>query len=104
MPNVLLTDVDIQNFSYEASEYPKLIGKKFQVILIPSEPIHLPYVAMSEGDGIRNNAIYIRRGTNTEEANYDELQRVINRRLETAYFSQSELDARAHIEQLKNAI
>jgi len=62
---------------------------------------HVPYVSAADGEGIRSGAIYVRRGTSTEEANYEELQRVINKRIETRYSSRGELDLQSHLEQLK---
>jgi hypothetical protein len=56
---------------------------------------------MASGDGIRETAIYVRRGTSTEETNHEELQRIINRRLDTGHSSQVEIDLQTHIEQLK---
>jgi len=101
LPTTLLENVEIGDFIYEAAEYPALIGKKFQALFITDDPKYLPFVAIADGDGIRNNAIYVRRGSSTEEANYDELQGIINRRIETGYSSRIEIDARTHIEQLK---
>lgn len=101
LPAVLLEDVEIGDFTYQDSDYKNLAGKKFQVIYVTGDPKHLPFVAQAQGEGIRENAIYVRRGTSTEEANYEELQGIINRRLETGYSSRTELDARMHIEQLK---
>ena len=97
----LLEDIDIGDFTYQDSEYKTLVGKKFQVIFIKGNPNHLPFVSHAQGEGIRENAIYIRRETSTEEANHDELQNIINRRLETGYSSKDEIDIRTHIEQLK---
>jgi predicted HTH transcriptional regulator len=101
IPDVLLEEVEVGDFCYDASEYPKLVNKKFQVLFIPSDPKRLPYVSMVEGDSIKNNAIYIRRGTSSVEVNYAELQRIINKRLETGYSSQTEIDLQTHLEQLK---
>lgn len=101
IPNILLSNLEVLDLAYDASEYPALVGKRFQVVIIPDDPVHLPFVAAADGEGIRNNAIYIRRGPSTEEANNDELQRVINCRLDTGYSSQVELDLQTHIEQLK---
>ena len=101
LPDTLLDDVEILDFVYEASEYPALVGKKFQVAFVTGDNQHLPFVSMADGDGIRSSAIYVRRGSSTEEANYDELQNIINRRLETGYSSRTEIDVRTHIEQLK---
>jgi predicted HTH transcriptional regulator len=101
LPVALLEEIEIGDFAYQDSDYKDLVGKKFQVIYVTGDPKHLPFVSQAQGDGIRENAIYVRRGTSTEEANYEELQSIINRRLETAYSSRDEIDARTHIEQLK---
>jgi len=101
LPNVLLTETEFGDFSYEASEYSKLVGKKFQVVIVSSDPKRLPYISLSESEDIRNNTVYTRRGTATVEASYEELQSIINRRLETGYSSQAEIDIKTHIEQLK---
>lgn len=91
----------VHDFVYEAAEYERIAGKSFQVILIDDDPSHLPFMAGRDGNDVRRNAVYVRRGTSTEEANYAELQRLLNRRLETGYSSSFELDLREHLEQLK---
>jgi hypothetical protein len=88
---------DVHDFRYQASEYPVLVGKVFQVVLIEDDPLHLPFVCRWDGDKIRKAAIYIRRGTSTEEANYNELQEIINRRIETGYSSQGEIELQKHL-------
>lgn len=101
IPSVLLDCVEIVDFSYDAAEYPALLGKKFQVVFVDNDKKHLPFVSLRAGLSIRANTIYIRRGTSTEEANYDELQKLINTRLETGYSSTKELNLEAHLQQLK---
>ena len=101
IPDILLEEIEIGDFPYDASEYPKLVNKKFQVVIVPSDLKRLPYISMAEGDGIKNNAIYTRRGTSSVEVNYAELQKIINSRLETGYSSRTEIDLQAHIEHLK---
>lgn len=86
---------------YEASEYPAIEGKKFQVVFVLDHPEHIPFVAEANGDGIRKAAIYVRRGTITEKATYDELQNVLNRRLATGYSSQREIDVERHLAELR---
>lgn len=92
---------EVLDFSYEASEYHAIIGKKFQVVLVEDNPTHLPFVCPSDGGNIRMNAIYVRRGTETVEASHDELQQLINRRIETGYSSSRELSLQEHLEQLR---
>lgn len=101
LPPALLAHVEIVDFTYEAAEYPKLAGKNFQVLFVGEDKKHLPYISLRAGSGIRANTIYIRRGTSTDEANYDEVQRLINSRLETNYSSSKELDLQEHLQQLK---
>lgn len=100
LPEHLRSNLSILDFSYDASEYGKLVGKRFQVILIEDDPKYLPFVALASSDGIRETAIYVRRGTSTVEANHEELQRIINRRVDTGHSSQVEMDLETHIEQL----
>lgn len=91
---------EVLDFSYEASEYTRVVGKKFQVVLIDDHPQYIPFVSMKDGDGIRASAVYARRGTSTEEANYEELQRMLNRRIEKGYSSQGEFDLEKHLAEL----
>lgn len=90
----------VLDFSYQDSEYPKIIGKKFQVLLVEDAPEYIPFVGKSDGDGIRKNAIYIRHGTNSEEAHYEALQDIVNRRIETGYSSSGEFDISKHLSEL----
>jgi len=91
----------VLDFSFDASEYPKLIGKKFQVLFVEYNPSHLPFVSLRAGSSIRSAAVYIRREGATEEANHDELQRLLNARIETGYSTTKEIDLKEHLEQLK---
>lgn len=101
MPSVLVDKVEILDFVYEASEYPKIVGKKFQVIFVGTAPNYSPFTSMADSEGIQKNKIYVRRGTSTEEANYQEVQNIINKRIETGYSSRNEIDLRTHIEELE---
>lgn len=101
VPPALLENVEIVDFSYDAAEYPKITGKIFQVLFVGYDKKHLPFVSVRAGTSIRANTVYVRRGASTEEANYEELQQVINARLETGYSSTKELDLQSHFEQLK---
>lgn len=101
LPSFLLNEIEVLDFSFEASEYPKLVGKTFQVLFVGDNPKYLPFVSQAtSGNDIRESAIYVRRGTSTEEANYEELQRLLNTRIETNQSSQTELDLQTHFDQL----
>lgn len=92
---------EIFDFSYADSEYPKLIGKAFQVIIIESNSQNLPYLCKKSGDGIKDNVIYIRKGTSSTEANHDDIQRIINKRIDTKFSTTNVLNLEEHLEQLK---
>lgn len=93
-------EYDVLDFSYSSSEYATLIGKKFQVVLISDLPQYIPFISESEGTGIKRT-VYVRRGTASEEASYEELQEVINRRIQTGYSTQSEFDLQKELQELK---
>lgn len=101
LPRRLLGLVDVHDFRFEDSEYPKLVGKTFQVLLVEDSPEDLPFVALKDGDGIKANTTYVRRGPSTEEASDEELQAILNRRIETGHSSRPELDLEAQLAQLK---
>ncbi|MDT7858186.1 ATP-binding protein [Rubrivirga sp. S365] len=68
------------DFAYEASEYPALTGKSFQVIVVEHDDTSIPYLCLREGSDVKDNVVYVRRGTESAAANHDELQRIIDRR------------------------
>jgi hypothetical protein len=90
VPTTFLRSIEVLNFSYEASEYLAIQQRKVRAIFIVDDRKHVSYIAEANGDGIRNGAIYIRRGTSTEVANRREPQRVISRGVETEHSSQRE--------------
>ena len=92
---------DILDFSYPESEYPKIKGMKFQVVVIKYTPKYIPFVCLGAGENIRRGAIYVRNKADSEEASYEKLQEIINRRIETGYSKSSEIDLGKHLQQLK---
>lgn len=101
VPDTLLRRLDVLDFAYAESEYPKLRGKLFQVLFVEDDPTHLPFLSSRDGQHIRANRIYTRHGVSTDEANHEELQHILSRRVETCYSSRREMDLRTHLEQLK---
>lgn len=99
LPNEL--KYEVLDFHFKDSEYNSIKGKKYQVIFIDYDPGLIPFVSLNDGEGIKKNAIYIRRGTNSEEVDYHGLQSLLNNRIETQYSSRSEIELKEHIEQLK---
>ncbi len=101
LPESLLGKIDLVDFRYDSSDFAKLAGKKFQTIFIGYEDTDLPYVTAKAGVSIRANAIYIRRDGSSDEASNDELQKLINKRLETGQSTTQQLDLKEEIGQLK---
>lgn len=97
-PNLRYETLD---FSFPASEYGHIAGKKFQVLFIEDVPTELPFVSRRQSECIREAAVYVRRGTTSTEATYEELQYVLNRRIETGYSSSHLLVLEDHLRQLK---
>jgi len=101
IPSVLVDRVTVHDFDYPTGEYGVIQGKKFQVMFVEPDENHLPYVAMKEADKIAPGVVYVRREGLIDAATYDEVQRILNKRIEGGHSSQSELDLRSHIDQLK---
>jgi predicted HTH transcriptional regulator len=101
LPSPLHSNYDVLSFTYKDSEYHALVGKSFQVVYIQDDPTHIPFVSLASGKQIERAVIYVRRGTNSVAANHEELQRLLNRRIQTEYSSSDEMELDAHLSQLK---
>jgi hypothetical protein len=101
LPQNLLDRIDVLDFPFVESEYPVLRGKLFQVLLITYDVDHTPTLALKEGDGLKNTVAYVRRQGGVAEATHDELQKLINKRIETRYSTSKEIDLKQHVEQLR---
>ena len=92
---------DIFDFSYTDSEYQSIKGKKFQVVLVEYSEKILPLLSLKEGHSIKPNVAYIRHGTESTEANHDQLEHLINLRIESGYSSSHTLELEEHLDQLQ---
>lgn len=101
LPQNLLDRVEIMDLPFVDSEYPVLRGKTFQVLLVSYDVDHTPALALKEGDGLKNTVVYVRRQGGVAEATHEELQKLINKRIETRYSTSKEIDLKQHIEQLR---
>jgi len=100
LPSYALGLVDVVDFGYDAAEYPTLVGKRFQVVFVDDDPTHIPFLAANDGKGLRKNAVYVRREAMSTEADNEELQTIINRRIGTGHSTQLEIDLKTHLDQL----
>jgi predicted HTH transcriptional regulator len=101
LPPELMKLKNIVPTTYTESEYEKLKSKTFISIIVDYDPKYIPFMPLKDGDKIKRNTIYIRKNRATEPANYDDIQDILNRRVETEYSSSSERKLREHLEELK---
>lgn len=93
---------EVYDFSYTTSEYEVLKGKHFQMLVVEDTPERIPFLAKRESSSLKPNMIYVRRGTSCEIANEEELQRIINRRINYLHPLNGEpLQLDEHLRQLK---
>ena len=90
-------DWEIWDFCYPAEHF--LSAKKYQVVAINYDPSIIPLVSFKDGAEIKRNRIYVRRQTESVEANYDEMQDVIRRRIASSSISARKLAE--HLEELR---
>jgi len=101
LPESLMSRIEIADFSFDASEYPQIIGKEFQVLFVDGIPAQIPYVARKSGTGLREGAIYTRREGVTEEASFEEINRLIADRIARELPSTQARHLLEHLEELK---
>lgn len=93
---------DIYDFSYDASEYEALQGRKYQMMVIEDTPQYIPFLSKKDGANIKSNEIYVRRGTSCEVANHEEITAIIDRRATYIHPLTGEpLPLDEHLKQLK---
>lgn len=101
LPQPLMDAIEILDFSYQEAEYPTLKGKKFQVLIVESDARNKPFLALKDGESLKANVAYIRRGAASEIADHSEFQRIISQRIETRHSSLPQVTLVSHLEQLK---
>lgn len=102
--NFLSSDLkyEVYDFSYTTSEYEALNGKYFQMLVVEDTPEHIPFLAKKESGSLKQNMIYIRRGTSCEIANQEELESLLKRRINFIHPLTGEpLVLEEHLKQLK---
>ena len=93
---------EIYDFSYTTSEYEALKDKKFQMLVVEDTPECIPFLSKRESGSLKQNMIYVRRGTSCEIANEEELQSMFNRRMNYLHPLNGEpLQLEEHLKQLK---
>lgn len=83
MPSSLL--FDIFDFDYPSdSEYTTLRGKAFQVVIVECNESDLPYLCKKGHTDLKDNVIYVRKRKESTEADHDDLQRILEKRIKAA--------------------
>ena len=91
---------EVLDLSFEGNLYGEISNKKFQIIFISYTPQYLPFVSRKDGEGIQKNTIYIRRGTRSETARYEEIQRIFKNKEVYMKENIEKMDLETHLEQL----
>lgn len=101
LPSSLLNSVTVHDFDYPTGEYGVVQGKKFQVMFVQPDSRHIPFLALKEAEKISAGIIYVRREGMVDAASHEEVQRILNRRIEEGHSTQPELDLQGHLDQLR---
>lgn len=101
LPKELKNLTSIAPARYSESEYDKLKGKTFISVIVDYNPKYIPFMPLKDGKNISKKAIYIRNNRATEPVKYDDVQDILNRRVETGYSSSSQRKLREHLDELK---
>lgn len=92
----------VKDFGFENSEYEKLVGKKFQILIVEDRPLDLPFVCCADGEKLRNGDIFVRKGTESDRANSYDIDKMVMRKLKVAKAPRiNNLTLEKHLEQLK---
>ena len=92
----------VSDFKFESSEYEKLVGKKFQILVVEDKPLGLPFICCADGKNLKDGDIFIRKGTESHRANNYDIDNLIKRKLKFAKTPRTNnLALKEHLEQLK---
>jgi len=99
IPTIL--EFDVLDLDYPETEYASLKGKKLQIVSISYTPNYLPFISARNGESILENKIYVRKGTQSIEASYEDLQKILNVRINTGSSSSVIISLDEHLKQLR---
>lgn len=94
-------DYEVFNFVFDSDVYGKFENKKFQIMVIHDTSERLPFVSLGQSEKIEKDVIYVRRGTKSEKATSEEINRIIERKIATIYSENTDMSLDQHLEQLK---
>ncbi len=94
-------DYVVYDFTYDASEYGEMENRKFQVLFVNNTPDRLPFISLNGTTDLEKDVIYVRRGTKCVKAKSEEIESIINNRIDSIFKDTSDLSLDKHLEQLK---
>lgn len=95
LPRTLSWEIVNISFGENDLDFP---NKKFQIIFIDDLPGYLPFICKNNGKDVNRARIYVRRNTSTVEADNEEVQELINRRMKAGF---EEHELRKHLISLR---
>ena len=101
IPDSIVGGIELVNFFYDHDAYGSLKNKKFQMIMIHVEDDKIPIVCKGDSKQFNKGDIFIRRGTNTEKVNYDELQMLLNKKVQADKAKITDEGLKEQLQQLK---
>lgn len=95
---------EVIDLVFEENDAEAVKGKKFQVVLVEYVPSYIPFLPLKDNttEHLYKTRIYVRKGTNSEEADYAEIQQLLNYRIATNQSTTREFTILEHLEQLKS--
>jgi hypothetical protein len=93
--------VNIVPVYFKEEENIDFKDKFFLIVIVKNDPKYVPFMALKSSENINRNLIYVRRNRASETANYDEIQEIINSRIDTEYSTTNERRLVEHLEELK---
>lgn len=97
LPNEL--KYEIHDFDYDdSSEWKAICNKKFQFITVEETLDKIPFLSKKEGKNLKSNTVYCRKNSSSDEAGHDDLQEILNKRINN---SSGSGDLQKDLEQLE---
>ena len=81
--------------------YESFKGKKLQIIIVKDTPEYVPFISMADGKDIKRDSIYYRAGVSTDLATNEQIENMIERRLDASKRAMNIDMFSNHLSQLK---
>ncbi len=84
------------------TDYQEAIqGKTFRVIIVEYNPRYIPFLSKKQSEKLERKYVYVRKNYSSEIADYESLQNIFSRRIETEFSSLREITLTEHLSELK---